>query len=332
MDPDTDFPNITQEYPQVTRTTPWMTWTTCDAEPYDIMLSQSNLPKSNPGSDMLYHRRITMGDRKNRTSLSLEIGEIEAVTSTGKTVPVSFVSVPDTMLNMNLSNYMDYMKTEAVNLPADVRQLRFYAEVFTTAPSDTGEAKPPTKFKDFAVAFSFKDAGSGASYSVNRDFSDDNGWINAKEVISLNAAALAGRSVVLQPVISPVNINEEDIGFSLGHIWLEQEGEQAPKPLAASSETLMPDRFMLEQNVPNPFNPETDILYSLEREGRVTVKVFDMLGKEIITLVDEVRPAGHHRVRWNARDASGNPVPSGMYVYRLTSGEHTEQRKMILLK
>ena len=100
----------------------------------------------------------------------------------------------------------------------------------------------------------------------------------------------------------------------------------------ADEEDCVPQKHSLKQNYPNPFNTSTNIRFELSVPERVTLEIFDINGREIETLVDEVRPAGHHRIRWNARDANGNPVPSGMYVYRLTSGEHTEQRKMILLK
>ena len=88
-----------------------------------------------------------------------------------------------------------------------------------------------------------------------------------------------------------------------------------------------PAAFMLAQNYPNPFNPATTIPFSLSRPAYVTLTVFDLLGREIATLVHEERRAGAHTVRFDA-----GRLPSGVYVYRLTAGAFTETKAMTLLK
>ncbi|MGB2960605.1 MAG: M14 family zinc carboxypeptidase [Bacteroidota bacterium] len=90
---------------------------------------------------------------------------------------------------------------------------------------------------------------------------------------------------------------------------------------------LPPDIFSLRQNYPNPFNPATTIRYSLPRRGHVMLKVFDLLGREVETLVDEVRSAGAHSVRF---DAGG--LAAGVYLYRLTAGGGSQTRKLLLLR
>ena len=97
----------------------------------------------------------------------------------------------------------------------------------------------------------------------------------------------------------------------------------------------IPTNYLLNQNYPNPFNPVTIIEYSIPSEVRgqrsegtnVTLKIYDILGREIATLVNEKQTHGNYEVSW---DASNNP--SGIYFYRLTSGDFTESRKMMLLK
>ena len=71
--------------------------------------------------------------------------------------------------------------------------------------------------------------------------------------------------------------------------------------------------FTLAQKFPNPFNPETTIHYQIPAENHVTLKIFDMLGKEIITLMDQKQPAGYYYISWNGRDWQGMKVPSGIY-------------------
>ncbi|MFZ2323179.1 MAG: T9SS type A sorting domain-containing protein [Ignavibacteriaceae bacterium] len=90
---------------------------------------------------------------------------------------------------------------------------------------------------------------------------------------------------------------------------------------------LIPGEYKLEQNYPNPFNPSTTITYQLPNSSKVTLKVFDVLGEELITLVDEYKDSGKYEVQFNASD-----LPSGVYFYRIRSGNLIETKKMILLK
>lgn len=96
----------------------------------------------------------------------------------------------------------------------------------------------------------------------------------------------------------------------------------------------LPSRFELAQNYPNPFNPTTTIGYALPTADHVTLKVFDMLGRQIATLIDGQRPAGHHQVVWDANDRFGQPVASGIYIYQLTTNgkSFNQTRKMLLVR
>jgi hypothetical protein len=89
----------------------------------------------------------------------------------------------------------------------------------------------------------------------------------------------------------------------------------------------IPSAFALLQNYPNPFNPTTNIEFRIANLELVTLKVFDLLGREISTLVNEVRPAGLYTVRWDA-----SSLPSGVYFYRLQAREFVQTRKMVITK
>ncbi|MBP6671889.1 MAG: T9SS type A sorting domain-containing protein [Bacteroidetes bacterium] len=91
--------------------------------------------------------------------------------------------------------------------------------------------------------------------------------------------------------------------------------------------TSVPYIFSLEQNFPNPFNPSTSIEYQLPAAGKVTLSVFDALGREIAELVNEVKDAGRYSVRFD-----GTQRPSGIYFARLSSGGKTSVKKMLLVK
>jgi endonuclease I len=91
--------------------------------------------------------------------------------------------------------------------------------------------------------------------------------------------------------------------------------------------TLAPDEFRLHQNYPNPFNPTTTITFSLSQSSIVSLRVFDVLGREVATLVDECLNGGGYNVVWNATN-----VPSGAYLYRLNANGVVQSRRMLLLK
>lgn len=88
----------------------------------------------------------------------------------------------------------------------------------------------------------------------------------------------------------------------------------------------------LEQNSPNPFNPTTMIRFTLPARERVVLSVYDTSGRLIRTLVDETRNRGTHEVTWDGRDGAGSTVGSGVYFYRLTAGNYSASRRMVLLK
>ncbi len=89
----------------------------------------------------------------------------------------------------------------------------------------------------------------------------------------------------------------------------------------------IPESFSLFQNYPNPFNPSTTISYSIPEDGHVTLKVYDVLGNEVASLVDEQKQSGSFDVHFNASDLS-----SGVYYYQLKTGEFTSTKKLVLMK
>ena len=92
-------------------------------------------------------------------------------------------------------------------------------------------------------------------------------------------------------------------------------------------ERSLPNSYTLEQNYPNPFNPTTNITFSLPESGSVTLKIYNMLGSEVATLVDSELPAGSFDVTWDATNFS-----SGMYIYKLTANNFTQTKKLTLIK
>jgi hypothetical protein len=94
----------------------------------------------------------------------------------------------------------------------------------------------------------------------------------------------------------------------------------------------VPDEFVLYSNYPNPFNPTTKIDYGLPSKTNVSLVVYDILGREVITLFNGLQEPGYKSMTWNGTDALGRNVGSGMYFYLLQAGDFRKVNKMILLK
>jgi flagellar hook assembly protein FlgD len=98
------------------------------------------------------------------------------------------------------------------------------------------------------------------------------------------------------------------------------------------ADAIVPKSFVLHQNKPNPFNPATEIAFTLPSPSHVKLDVFNILGQNVTTLIDGYRPAGDHTVTWEGRDDNGGPAASGVYFYRIEAGNFTKCKKMLLLK
>ena len=101
---------------------------------------------------------------------------------------------------------------------------------------------------------------------------------------------------------------------------------------ALDRKSVVPSTFTLHQNFPNPFNPITTLSYDLPQDSDVSFTVFDMLGNEIVTLINSNQQAGFKSVQWNATDSRGRPVSAGVYLYQIKAGEFADTKKMVLLK
>jgi beta-lactamase superfamily II metal-dependent hydrolase len=121
-------------------------------------------------------------------------------------------------------------------------------------------------------------------------------------------------------------VGEKEIPLSSnGSIQILNQKSQIA--LGRAKITELPRNFLLEQNSPNPFNPSTTINYQLPVDSRVTLKVFDVLGQEVATLVNEDKKAGRYEVEFN-----GSKLSSGVYFYRLKADGISLIQKMILAR
>ncbi len=141
-------------------------------------------------------------------------------------------------------------------------------------------------------------------------------WFNYKEFFYITK-----EGVLL--VVTNVPSTSPDTGY----VYADYHILYSTKLVSIKGEKNIPLKFRLEQNYPNPFNPVTNIEFQLVKQGLVTLKVYNILGEEVSTLINKELNAGIHKYLWNA---SG--IASGIYFYRIQSGNFSQVKKMVLIK
>ncbi|WP_421773765.1 redoxin family protein [Gracilimonas sp.] len=177
------------------------------------------------------------------------------------------------------------------------------------------------------------------SVSANQSFRSETGisytlLLNARQSLEdyYGNTSSYDRSVVISKEGNVVYKGTGFVDTDTDQVIAVIEEELSKTITSAEPVDEFPDRISLAQNYPNPFNPSTTISYSLNKPSQVSLKIYNMLGAEIATLVNERQPAGEKTVSWNALSSSGSTLPSGLYIYQLKTGKQVLTKKMMLIK
>ncbi len=108
--------------------------------------------------------------------------------------------------------------------------------------------------------------------------------------------------------------------------------ETSPGESKSNTTDQVPEQFSLQQNYPNPFNPTTNIRFGMSELGFVELKIYDLTGRLVRTLISEIKEPGMYKVQWDGMDDKGNQAASGIYIYRMKTKEFIASRKLILLR
>ena len=100
----------------------------------------------------------------------------------------------------------------------------------------------------------------------------------------------------------------------------------------STDKDVIPLKYLLHQNYPNPFNPVTTLRYDLPEDALVNITIYDMMGRQISTLVSSLQSTGYKSIQWNGTNDAGQPVSAGVYLYKIQAGDYSQTKKMVLLK
>lgn len=160
-------------------------------------------------------------------------------------------------------------------------------------------------------------------------------WSQALEIIPKGTGYLL---LIYLSGEGTIFLDTAEVSDNLGQILTYEEVDcselgQVDCPESEEKENLsLPENFTLFQNYPNPFNLYTNMLYKLKGESFVKLEIYDIRGKKVKTLLSEKQTPGFKSFIWNGKDDDENPLPSGVYFYRLKVGDQEKTKKMVLLK
>ena len=236
-----------------------------------------------------------------------------------------------------------YVITGLTNNTRYYFQVRAVSSVGASAPSDstwgTPKAVPEQVMNVVAVAgngqvtLTWNAANDTTITKYQYRHRRNNIWSSATDIPGSSAATTSYTVTGLT--------NNTRYGFTLyavndiGVSWIPSKIIYATPTAAAGKPALeldIPDTFSVAQNYPNPFNPETIITYELPQSEHVKLVIYNVLGQEIRTLVNDLKPPGRYVVVWDSRDELGHPVSSGIYLYRMVAGDFVQIKKMLILK
>ncbi|MFQ6608307.1 MAG: choice-of-anchor D domain-containing protein [Fidelibacterota bacterium] len=161
-------------------------------------------------------------------------------------------------------------------------------------------------------------------------------WLSAEPMVGTISA---GESSTITVIFDAADLEAGDYSAEIVINSNDPDDETVTIPVLLTvtgagidNQVALPEKYALHQNYPNPFNPVTTIRYDLPEVADVRLTVYDLLGREVLRLVDERQEAGYQSVIWNGRDMLGREVATGVYIYRLTAGDFVMTRKLVLMK
>ncbi len=262
-------------------------------------------------------RGVVIGN--DSASLQYLFGDI---TVDGKSVP--FVTIPDTFKSRNLSDVSQLLETQPFSLNSNSKvtfgefSVIADTEAMSTLLGDTGYV-------------SFKAELLNAS--TDKVLGTIRGWNFGSKDLSkfkqaaynLNTGGYSGNDLKIR-ITASTNI-EDPIAIPVNDYSTENVAASASAQSVTMQQANLVTTYSLSQNYPNPFNPTTVIDYTIPKESHVMLKIYDVLGQEVETLVNEEQNVGRYQVQFD-----GSRLASGVYFYRLVAGNHVVTKKMLLLK
>jgi Secretion system C-terminal sorting domain len=291
--------------------------------PYYFKTSQnlnlSGLSKST-SDPISYGRGVTIGQGNLQFSYS-----IDNLTVDGNNI--NFVDAPDSMNYKDLGNVNKVFVTQPFSITS---KSQFIFNENAGFVDSMAASKVLGKSGSIGCKVELIDNTSGKVIGTIKNMAIQFSNTQSNKTISytLNTAAIGSKTVMVRITVS-TNLPSSTIALEKKYYTVNTATTLAKSSVndLTIAELDVPASYALEQNYPNPFNPSTTIHYQIPNAGHVLLKVYDMLGREVATLVDGVKEVGFYSATFD-----GARLASGVYISRLTAGNYTKTMKMVLMK
>ncbi|MDP2303669.1 MAG: T9SS type A sorting domain-containing protein [Ignavibacteria bacterium] len=238
---------------------------------------------------------------------------------------IDFVEIPDSVKSLNLSAINEYLRSQTMSVD-NAGQLLYSVQYGMIDSASTMNYLQTGKTITFGVELVDAITNNVLGRYDEVTFDENNMFNYDKQGYEVSLEGIGtNREVYLR--LSTTS-NDETSGYSLTQRYSDETilGKTHTKKINYTG-TEKPTEYALFQNYPNPFNPMTTITYQIPKEGLVTLKIYDILGKEVATLINEEKQAGKYSIDFNASKLS-----SGVYLYELRSNEYKSTKKLLLMK
>lgn len=276
---------------------------------------------------------VTQGSVNNGVSLLFPIPSITINPGDTLGVAMVFIGVGPRYFGTGTPPYGTYSNTGLTLVTGDARSVPFTPSgSFFSSRELVGEihydAVVPVELVSFSASVSLNEV--ELTWATATEINNEGFYIERKSAASewVNIGFVEGNGTSTETRF--YSFTDEDVKSGIYSYRLKQvdfDGTFRYYELAGEVEIEIPLAYWLSQNYPNPFNPTTKISWQIKNDGQVTIKVYDQLGKEVVTLVNEEKPAGSYEVEFNA-----SSLASGVYYYKITAGSFVDTKKMILMK
>jgi len=281
---------------------------------------------------LVYHRSAVVQDTALTSLFWAEVGEIVMTTLKGDTIPIEFVGIDADSFQVTAQNVFSYLETAPFVIPHDGTTLSWQQNLYglNLTLLKISEVIP------IGVEYQLIDVREAKELATlaQARFTNPVDESRIKGSESHDLSAYQGREVKLR--VQSVGLNDNATGLVVGLVELYRIDRSKLRKEAAPGDYMQQvvqcQSYKLQQNYPNPFNPETAISYQLPEACHVTLKIFNLLGQQIKTLVDHDAPAGSHTIRWDGKDENGHNLASGIYIYRLEAGPYVASKKLALVR
>jgi hypothetical protein len=305
-------------------TTAKYVWTHGSSAPYQIKMSTETLSKTGAGPlAMAYHRSVASIDTTTDAWLEVRLNELSVKTRRGEEFAIPFASAKEDSLTLTPANAFTNLASSPVAVSADAESLAVVCLVSGQGLLAIKNAAKPIVIE---LVFSGK---KGATLRVPIITISTDGVPETKIRSARGMAAFAGDEVSVRMEVAGIG-NKSSLIASLGHIYEIVEAP-LPKVLENIAETAAPETFLVEA-YPNPFNPSTQIRFTMKDAGPATLRVYNLNGQLVRELLREYRVAGEHTAPWDGRDDRGVTAASGVYFIRFEAGNEVRMSKVMLVR